>query len=247
MYTVVLDRQPSGEVTVTPESDDPMVATVSGALTFSNIDTDPNAWNIPQQVTVTGAIDAVDNPGDERRTTITHAVSGGGYDSGGVVNLTVKVTDDDMAGITLSTIALALTEQEQPTNELLNPLWQSTYTVVLDTQPTGDVTVTPLSSALSVARVSGPLTFTPSNWMTPQTVTVTRVDDAIDNDPNRRATISHRVSGGGYGSVSAGEVAVTVLDNESLGVSLSATTVTVAAHRQRGGWGPCVGDDPDDR
>ena len=79
----------------------------------------------------------------------------------------------------------------------------ATYTVVLDAYPTGDVTVTPSSSATGKATVSGALTFTQSNWSTTQTVTVTGVAAGS-------ATISHTVAGGGYGGVSAGSVSVTV-------------------------------------
>ena len=79
----------------------------------------------------------------------------------------------------------------------------ATYTVVLDAYPTGDVAVTPASSATGKATVSGALTFTQSNWSTTQSVTVTGVAAGS-------ATISHTVAGGGYGSVSAGSVSVTV-------------------------------------
>ena len=79
----------------------------------------------------------------------------------------------------------------------------ATYTVVLDAYPTGDVTVTPASSATAKATVSGALTFTQSNWNTTQSVTVTGVAYGS-------ATISHTIAGGGYGSVSAGSVSVTV-------------------------------------
>ena len=49
----------------------------------------------------------------------------------------------------------------------------SSYTVVLTSQPTGNVTVTPSRTGSSDVTVSSaPLTFTPTNWSTARTVTV---------------------------------------------------------------------------
>ena len=79
----------------------------------------------------------------------------------------------------------------------------ATYTVVLDAYPRGNVTVTPASGAAATATVSGALTFTQNNWSTAQPVTVTGVAAGS-------TTVSHAVSGGGYGSATEAAVAVTV-------------------------------------
>jgi len=96
-----------------------------------------------------------------------------------------------------------------------------TYTVVLDAEPEGDVTVTPSSPDETVARVSNSLTFTTSNWQTPQQVTVTGVNDLVDNDPNRTVSISHTVTGGGYAHAEVGDLTVTATDNDSAGVQVT--------------------------
>ena len=58
----------------------------------------------------------------------------------------------------------------------------ATFTVVLDTQPTADVTIALSSSDTSEGTIGvASLTFTPANWVTPQAVTVTGVDDLIDD------------------------------------------------------------------
>ena len=64
-----------------------------------------------------------------------------------------------------------------------------TFTVVLDAQPTSDVVIALTSSDTGEATISGSLTFTPANWDTPQTVTVTGVDDNLIDE-----TISSSVS-----------------------------------------------------
>ncbi len=86
-----------------------------------------------------------------------------------------RITDSG-AGLTLSTTTLDLL----PTEEL-------TYTVRLNQAPTANVTVTPASSATGKATVSSALTFTSTNWETPQPVTVTGVAAGS-------ATITHTVT-----------------------------------------------------
>ena len=56
----------------------------------------------------------------------------------------------------------------------------ATFTVVLNTQPTANVTINLSSSDPTEGTVSPTsLTFTPSNWNIPQTVTITGVDDPV--------------------------------------------------------------------
>src|SRR5438445_673655 len=61
----------------------------------------------------------------------------------------------------------------------------ATFTLVLNSQPSADVTVNFQSSLASegVTDVTQ-LTFTSANWNTPQTVTVTGVDDALQDGPH---------------------------------------------------------------
>ena len=104
-------------------------------------------------------------------------------------------------GVTVSTPTLGINEGSN-----------GTYTVVLDAAPTGAVTVTPSSDNMAVTA-PGALTFTTSNWSTPQTVAVSATEDGDSTDDT--ATVSHAVSG--YGSVAtAPSVTVTVRDNEAV-------------------------------
>ena len=58
----------------------------------------------------------------------------------------------------------------------------ATFTVVLTSQPTADVTIgLSVSDATEGTVATGSLTFTPANWNVPQTVTVTGVDDPLDD------------------------------------------------------------------
>ena len=78
------------------------------------------------------------------------------------------------------------------------------------------------------------LTFDADDWNTAQTVTVTAVDDDLDNAGNARtATITHTVSASGtdYASVTADPVTVTVTDDDAApgGVTLTVDTNGAAA------------------
>ena len=181
-YTVVLDSQPTGDVMVTPNSSDTGAATVSAALTFTTSD-----WEDPQTVTV-NPVD--DDDATKESVTVTHAVTGASeYASLTANDVTVTVDDDDIRGVTATPVTVELTEGGST----------GSYTVVLDTEPTGDVTVTPNSPDTGAARVSAALTFTNSDWETPQTVTVTPQDDG--DYRNERVTVTHLVRGADYNSV----------------------------------------------
>ncbi|MCF7865240.1 MAG: hypothetical protein K9M11_01935, partial [Candidatus Pacebacteria bacterium] len=86
-----------------------------------------------------------------------------------------QVSDISHPGVTVTpTSGLTTTEAGSST----------TFTIVLNSQPSSDVTIG-LSSSNAAEGTASPasLTFTNSNWSTPQTVTVTGVDDAsVDGD-----------------------------------------------------------------
>ena len=115
------------------------------------------------------------------------------------------ITDDDTRGITISPASLAtgsgIGMKEGGT---------STYSLVLDTEPTDTVTVTVASEQDNPIRLTPEtLTFTPSNWSTTQTISVESLDDGADTS-FRDAFIAHQVSGGDYGSVSVGDIWVII-------------------------------------
>ena len=155
---------------------------------------------------------ADDRDEDDESLTIDGSVTGLS-----VTATTVTIEDDDTAGVTVSPTTLTVAEGDS-----------ESYTVVLTSQPSGNVTVTPSRTGSTDVTVStSPLTFTPQNWSTAQTVTV---QTAQDTDAlNDTATVSHAVSGADYGTVTAASVAVTVSDDEtvSTGVVLSVNPATL--------------------
>ena len=205
-YTVSLDTQPTGDVTVTISSDNPDVTVSPSILTFTTTD-----WGTRQRVTITAGRDG--DAADDMAT-LTHDPSGADYDSVSNADIAVTVTDYDIPGVTVSPTWLPVNEGST-----------NTYTVVLDTLPSGDVSVAISSDNTDVTVSSPSLTFTTANWDTAQTVTVSAAPDAdLDDDT---ATVTHEPSGADYNSVSNADLAVTVGDRDAPGVTVDPLSLTV--------------------
>ena len=186
-------------VTVSETGGDMVAASNEGARTVAFL-----ANSATATLSVATASDSV----DEANSVVTATISAdtgspASYSVGTPASAMVTVEDNDTRGVTVS--ATALTVNEDTTG---------TYTVVLDSQPTANVTVTPSRTGSSDVTFSpATLTFTALNWNTVQPVTVTA---AQDNDAvNDSATISHAVTGGDYAGVTVESVVVTVDDDET--------------------------------
>ena len=141
-YTVVLDSDPAGPVEVTIAAD----SSTAPPITFSpaSLSFNSSNWNSAQTVTVT-AIEDADTAGGTR--TLSHTVSG--YGTVTVDSVTVTVTDNNMAGVTLSATTLEVTEGGA----------EGSYTVVLATEPAGTVEVTIAADS----DTAPPITFSPAS------------------------------------------------------------------------------------
>ncbi|MBI5759431.1 MAG: hypothetical protein HZA46_13005 [Planctomycetales bacterium] len=94
----------------------------------------------------------------------------------------------------------------------------ATFTVVLNTQPTADVTIGISSDDATEGTVStGNLTFTTGNWNTAQTITVTGVDDAVDDGDiaYNLVTATATSSDINYNGINPGNVSATNTDNDT--------------------------------
>ena len=194
-YRLSLAAQPTAPVTVAVTSGDTgaLAVPVSFVFTASN-------WNQPRTVTVRGV---EDGDRDDETVAVTHRASGGGY--GSVTGtVTVTVIDDD----TLPP-GLLFTPQRFDVDEGDT----ATYRLSLAAQPTAPVTVAVTSGDTGALAVPVSFVFTASNWNQPRTVTVRGVEDGDRDDET--VAVTHRASGGGYGSVT-GTVTVTVIDDDTL-------------------------------
>ncbi|MXW42793.1 MAG: hypothetical protein F4Z91_06865, partial [Acidimicrobiia bacterium] len=162
--------------------------------------------------------DDIDNPADERFTQITHTTTSvdPAYNNIEVAPVDITVTDDDTAKITVSETVFTIAEN----------VGTDTYTIVLGTQPVNNVviTATPANTAAVVSPAA--LTFTPTNWADPQPVTITAVNDDVDNPGGTRtATITHipTSSDPNYNTanITIETVDITITDDDSTQVTLS--------------------------
>ena len=219
-------------VTVAVASRNASVATVTPAsLTFTADD-----WSTGKTVTVTAVDDEIDQDTDRTvaiRHTATSDIPSSLYTGRDSADLTVTVTDDDVTAPGVTTATTDDTATEGSTTDT------ATFTVVLDTEPSSDVTVAVTAPAgltldgpdsATTFTSSEDLTFTDSNWNTAQTVTVRATDDSTDSPIGRELTVTYAVtsSDSGYSGLSGDAAAITVVDNDPTAVALAGAAGDVA-------------------
>ena len=133
----------------------------------------------------------------------------------------LRATITAAAGITVSKAELTVTEEDATGD---------TYTVVLDHQTAADVLVA-VSGTLDTDVSASPrvLTFTPMNWNTPRTVTVTAGTDANTEDETVTLTHSTASTDSNYNGIAIDNVTVTVNDDDTpVALTLPPSAVSVS-------------------
>jgi len=221
-FTVVLTAQPASDVVISVTSGDTGEATVDKAeLTFTN-----GNWNSAQTVTVTGINDDLDDGNISATITlaVVDASSADAFDN--VANQTVSAVnaDNDTAGFTIAhTDGATIVTEDAGTD---------TFSLVLNAEPAANVVLSVSSSDTGeVTTGSATVTFTAGNWDTAQNVTLTGVNDDVD-DGNVNTTMTIAVVDGSssneFDNVADQTFTVANTDNDAAAftVSPSATTVT---------------------
>lgn len=209
-FSVRLTSAPLSNVVVDLASSDTGEVTVSpGRLTFT-----PANWNLGQTVTVTGVDD---EPIDyDQQVTITLAVNAGlsddSYDS--VPDSLVMVTnrENDFAGFTLSSRTALVSESgtHDTVHVVLNTVPSSTVELTVGRQTHGEVVESPLQ-----------LRFTPDNWDFPQVITLTGVDDPLDDGDQQtdvQVAINALVSDDAWDELPVQTIVVTTIDDDDADV-----------------------------
>ncbi|HVP12283.1 MAG TPA: Calx-beta domain-containing protein, partial [Phycisphaerae bacterium] len=213
-YTIVLNSQPTADVTITVAPDGRSSvgagAGVARQLTFTAAN-----WDTARSVTVT----ATDDPDIEgaHTSTITHtSASTDPYYSGvTIATVTAHITDNDTAGVIISESGGSTNVTEGGATD--------TYTVVLNSRPVSDVTVTTTPDAQSSvgagSGVARQLTFSYDDWNSPQTITVTATDDPDIEGPHTSMITHTTVSADpNYNGIGVAGVTAHITDNDSAGV-----------------------------
>ncbi|HYE04180.1 MAG TPA: cadherin-like domain-containing protein [Planctomycetota bacterium] len=220
-FTVALTSRPSGNVTVAVASGAPTQGTVSpSTLTFT-----PALYNTVQTVTVTPVDDdRVEAPAVWSVTL--SAFSGDSGYNGLTGTKSVTANDNDVADIIATAVG-------GPTTEAGG---SRVFSVRLNSQPSAAVAIGLASTDLTEGTVLPPaLGFAPANWNVPQLVTVTGVDDDVDDGDiayNASAADAAVTSADATYNQPAGfgfDVAVTNSDDDTAGIRVTPTAGLVTS------------------
>lgn len=173
-FSIVLNSEPAGTVILsTISSGTPTEVDVSPAfVTFDNVCPGANCWSTPKTVTVTGVNDGI--PDGLKTVTIDLGTvttgDGGvytvGMDPGNVTAYNLDNEDHSRTVVILGAEGLKTSESGATV----------TFSLVLSKKPSADVILSTITSSKPIEEgnvtSSTTLTFTPTNWDSPQNVTV---------------------------------------------------------------------------
>lgn len=211
-FSIVLKRQPTDVVTIGLSSSNETEGTVSpSSVTFTK-----DNWAAPQTVQITG-VDDNQPDGTQSYTVKTGSATSGDSSFQGIDALDprVKNIDDETAGFTLMPSSGLITTESGG---------EATFSIVLNHAPKADVAVPLSSDAIDEGTISPELVvFTPLNWMAPQVVTVTGVNDDDPDGPQTFHVVTAPASSGDpeYDKLNADDQTVVNQDNDSAGVVLT--------------------------
>ncbi|MBF2755456.1 MAG: hypothetical protein ISN29_09405, partial [Gammaproteobacteria bacterium AqS3] len=191
---VRLTAAPAGSATVTLASDNPDVTLSATTLSFTAAN-----WQTDRPVAVSAAQDT-----DAADASATISLTAPGL---APAEVAVTVDDDETAGLLLSEDYLELHELDT-----------DSFTVALSIRPTVDVSVALNRDNPDINLSPAHLSFTPANWRTPQTVTITALDDTDAISPGI-LNVTASAFGGSFEGVS-GNVRVHVIDDDNEGIIL---------------------------
>lgn len=213
-FSVVLNAAPTDDVSISFASSDVSEGVAApSTLTFSNAN-----WSTPQLVTISGVNDfTVD--GDVAYSIVSSATSSASalYNGLPVSDVAAINQDNDVAGVTVTPVSGLVTTEAGGT---------ASFTLVLGSQPTADVSISLATSDASEGTASpASVTFTSVNWSTPRTVVVSGVNDSLDDGDVVYSIVTSATTSSDsvYAGLAVADVSVTNTDNDAVGVVVSPT------------------------
>ena len=217
-FTVVLLSEPIGSVDIgfTIEN------VYEGELDLSKVSFDPNNWFINRTITVTGLDDFIKD-GDKLYKIFIEADASdqSKYYLMDPNDVSVLNLDDDIPGVSI----IPAQGSEYTTTEFGG---ETFFDVKLNTEPSSDVTITFSSTdetegviTLPVS-VSEEITFTPNDWDINRTITVTGIDDAIDDGDIPYSIIIPKAESNDsdYSNINPPDISLTNIDNDTAGIKV---------------------------
>jgi len=204
-YDITLSYKYDGEDVSVLVSPGPQLEVVGGdpniSLNFTSVS--PNDPNWTTHTVTVKAFDDTDPEGDHTGTISHLSTSDDPNFNGLTAQVFVNITDDD-GQVILSKTTASVSEDGV----------QDQYTIHLEgSAPTTDVFVTITTTAQ--ANVDKPvLTFNSGNYTTPQTVTISAIDDE-DDEGEHQTVFTHAATGDPlYAGAPADDMTVTITDND---------------------------------
>eukprot|EP00736_Rhodelphis_marinus_P007295 Rmarinus@m.20950 len=172
-FAIWLSADPGATVTVPITcGDDTEGEIVDG---YNEVKFTTDNWDVPVTVVLRGVQDAASDGKVEYELTVGPSVSEAESFSGLTKSVHAATQDDDTPGIRLSKDGSAIQASSMKTDETGGA---TNFEVRLNTQPTSNVQIAvAVTNAMENVVSPSMLTFTPSGWSTPQTVTVSGLDD----------------------------------------------------------------------
>ncbi len=225
VFTASLRTRPTGNVSISLQSTrvdevlfvDPNNPTGPGVsslnITFLASGTgngkNTTYWQTPIAIQVEGVDDNI-RDGDQQALIVTTVIGSAdpAYGSIDPPDLIDTNRDNEANGITVT-----------PTTLTINEGATDTFAIRLNARPTSNVTITLFSSDTSIATITSATTllFTPTNYNTPQTVTVRGVPDGGFAQQRTVTIVTSAASSGdpNFNNLDVADVSVTVLNNDS--------------------------------
>ena len=181
---VSLLSQPTADVKVTVSSTDASELQVTSAttLTFTK-----SNWKTPQEVSVKVVDDSIADGAQTVQVKFVGASTDSNFNGITGLSAIYTITDDDAPSVALSTQEMTISQAYPST----------VASVVLGVQPSANVTVSLASDSNAISFSKNSLTFTTSNWGTPQTVTI-NANFASIATAAATATITAKAAGPSY-------------------------------------------------
>lgn len=229
-YTLVLDTMPDLNVVVDITSGDLNQATVSPSqITFSS-----SNWNQVQTISITGVDDSI---AANHSVDITAAIN-------------TAQSDDNFDAIADNVVGVSLLDDEIPTI-ILGPQNITTTGLVLEelsgsgkvnfvlgAEPVNPVKINIVSNdTQEVTSWDSQITFSASNWNTPQVVTFTAVDDFIDRNDSSSITVSiDSTSDSAFKNLASQNISINITNDDSKGITLSKNSISVDENAGNGSY-----------
>jgi uncharacterized repeat protein (TIGR03803 family) len=200
-YTVVLNSVPTANVTISFNTGTQVQAIPSVVFTTANALT-------PQTITVAAVDDMVAE--GAHSGVISHSASSAdsSYNGIAIASVTANITDNDTAAAGVTIV------QSGGSTNVTEGGATDTYTVVLNSVPTANVTIS-FNTGSQIQAIPS-VTFTTGNALTPQTITVAAVDDMVVEGAHS-GVISHSASSAdsGYNGIAIASVTANITDNDT--------------------------------